>query len=243
MTAHSDVPSTAEKPVALITGGSDGLGKALAAQLIQTHRVVITGRNPDKTRAIADTLGCNWVQLELQNSKMIEQVVETVLHNEGNIDVLINAAGIWQQGRVEEHTAADVEQIMAVNATGAMLMTRAVVGHMKSRGSGSIVMIISRDGKTAKANRSVYHASKWAITGFTQCLRHDLVGSGIGVMAVYPGLMATGIFAKAGALRDTRNSLQPEQVASQIVSALTAEGGMSVTELSLESSREHNPFW
>jgi len=202
--------------VVLISGGSDGLGKAIAQKLSPDNQVVILAHNLTKLKATAEELGCDYVEAELTDFNSIQSAVDQVIAKHQKIDVLVNNAGTWVDGGLEENDPEKIKEVIDVNTTGTILLTKAVLPSLKSQKSGLIINIISQDGLCAKKNRSVYHASKWAITGFTKCLQEDLSQENIKVTGVYPGLLNTSLFQKSGVQRDLSNSLDPAEVASLI---------------------------
>jgi NADP-dependent 3-hydroxy acid dehydrogenase YdfG len=202
--------------VVLISGGSDGLGKAIAKKLSLDNQVVILAHNLSKLKATAEELGCDYVEAELTDFNSIQSAVDQVIAKHKKIDVLVNNAGIWIDGTLDENSPEKVKEVIDVNTSGTILLTKAVLPSLKSQKSGLIINIISQDGLSAKRDRSVYHASKWAITGFTKCLQEDLSSENIKVTGVYPGLLNTSLFQKSGVQRDLKNSLDPSEVASLI---------------------------
>lgn len=200
----------------LISGGSDGLGKAIATQLSPSHHVIILARQPDKLKLLAAQLKCDYVVADVTDYPSLQTAVSQVIDQHGPLDVLINNAGIWMQGPLEDGDYQQIEEVIRVNTLGTIFLTKLVLPAMKSRHGGKIINIVSQDGLQAKKMRSVYSASKWAITGFTRCLREDLLGQGVGVTGVFPGLINTSLFQKQGFSRDLKDSLSVAQVANLI---------------------------
>ena len=202
--------------VILISGGSDGLGKSIATKLSPNHQVVILSHNREKLEAVSKEINCDFVEAEITDYSSVNTAVEKVLGKYQKIDVLINNAGIWTEGKLEDNDPKKIEEVIRVNTLGTIYLTRAVLPAMKSAKTGRIINIISQDGLHAKNIRSVYSASKWAITGFTKCLQVELSGDHIGVTGIYPGLLKTGLFEKQGAVRDLNHALDPGEIASVI---------------------------
>jgi len=202
--------------VILISGGSDGLGKSIATKLSPNHQVVILSHNREKLEVVAKEINCDFVVAEITDYSSINAAVEKVLEKYQKIDVLINNAGIWTEGKLEDNDPQKIEEVIRVNTLGTIYLTRAVLPSMKSAKSGRIINIISQDGLHAKNIRSVYSASKWAITGFTKCLQVELSAENIGVTGIYPGLLKTGLFEKQGAVRNLNHALDPSEIASVI---------------------------
>jgi NAD(P)-dependent dehydrogenase (short-subunit alcohol dehydrogenase family) len=184
--------------VALITGGSRGLGLLLARHLAhEGARIAICARDE---RELADAkrdlqqMGADVfaTPCDLRNRSEVEAMVSRVQDHFGGIDVLINNAGIISVGPLEEMTIEDFEEAMASNFWAAVYTTFAVLPEMRRRRSGRIVNISSIGGKIAVPHLLPYSASKFAVEGFSRGLRSEVLKDGIVVTTVAPGLMRTG---------------------------------------------------
>jgi len=200
----------------LVAGGSDGLGKLIAAQLKNNYRVVILGRTQSKTRQVAEELGVDYHTADVSDYKQVREAVRKIIEKHLTIEALINSAGIWAEGELDEHDPETLRRVVEVNTLGTINLTKAVIPYMKHEKNGLIINIISQAGLYAKAERSVYNASKWALTGFTRSLDPELAPYGISVSGVYPGKLSTTLFAKRGVQKDLSDALEPEYVAQAI---------------------------
>lgn len=220
----------------LVTGGSDGLGKITAAKLIKAgYKVTILAQEEANTKAVAEKLGCNYVIADVADYNQVEQAVKKAKAG-GQIDVLINNAGIWIQGPLEENDPERIKKVLEVNSLGPINCTRAVMVDMKARKSGKVINIDSQGGLYGKGERSVYTASKFALTGFIRAMQAELKPFNISMVGMFPSAMKdTGIFAKAGNARDMSRALDPEIVADTIVYICGLPDGVNVTEFGLES--------
>jgi NAD(P)-dependent dehydrogenase (short-subunit alcohol dehydrogenase family) len=182
----------------LITGGSRGLGLALARQMVdEGARVVICGRDPEsleRARASLATLGAEVmaVPADVTDPASVQELIEAVRRRLGPIDVLINNAGIVEVGPAATMSVADYEEAMATNFWGMLYPTLALLPEMRARRSGRIVNITSIGGKLGMPHLLPYSASKFAAVGFSQGLRAEVAADGIKVVTVCPGLMRTG---------------------------------------------------
>ena len=221
----------------LITGATTGLGFITAKQLLAdgNFTVTILGKDEAKAKAAAQELGCAYVVADVANNSQVEAAIAQAAEQGGNVDVLINNAGIWIQGLLEDNDPAIMHQVIEVNTLGVMYATRAVVPAMKNRKDGRIINVISQGGFYAKAERSVYTASKWAITGFTKCMQHELKPFNIGVVGFYPGAMDTPLFDKAGNGRDMSKALNPQQAAEALVYLCKQPSGIDIPEFGIQS--------
>ncbi len=217
----------------LITGGSDGLGKVAAQKLLAAgHDVTILGKNALKTAETAKSVGCNYVIADVTDS----DALRSALAEAGQIDMLINNAGVWLQGPIDENDSSDVRKVMEVNAVGTMLAAQAVVPAMKQQKRGRIINVISQAGLGSKAERVPYNASKWAVTGFTKSLQQELRPFGISVTGFYPGaLNNSALFEKAGNARDMSKALDLDITADVLVYICGLPDNVNVPELGIES--------
>jgi short-subunit dehydrogenase len=201
----------------LISGGSDGLGKAIAAKLSPHHNVIILSPNEEKLRIVADEIGCTYKVCDVRDYEQVQKTVNEV----GAVDCLINNAGLWIQGSLDENDPQRIHEVLEVNTLGVIYLTKAVIPGMKQQKSGLIININSQGGFYAKAERGVYTASKWAITGFTKAMQPELAPYGIGVTGLYPGMMKTDMFSKMGIEKDMAKGLDTEEVAKTVEFLLT----------------------
>ena len=184
--------------VAIITGGSRGLGLLLAQEFAaQGCAVVICARDDqelERARAQLEARGAEVlaVTCDVTDRAQVERMVDRTLARFGRIDILVNNAGVIQVGPIESLAIADFEQAMAVNFWGGVHATLAVLPYMRARRRGRIVNITSIGGKVAIPHLLPYSASKFASVGFSEGLRAELARDGVRVVTVVPGLMRTG---------------------------------------------------
>jgi 3-oxoacyl-[acyl-carrier protein] reductase len=202
--------------VILITGGSDGLGKEIARQLSEKNKVVIMSPSVEKLKAAAAELSCDFVIGNVSDYQSCEQAVNNVIEKHGRIDCLVNNAGLWIQGELADNSPEDIAKVIAVNNTGVVFMTKAVIEQMKAQNQGLIININSQGGFYAKPERAVYSAAKWGVTGFTKSIQAELAPYGISVTGIYPGKMKTQMFEKMGITKDMQDGLDPKYVAQTV---------------------------
>lgn len=189
--------------VALVTGGSRGLGFLLAKELADEGcRLVICARDPvglERARRELEARGANVlaVACDITDRVQVEELVEAALQQFGRIDLLVNNAGVIQVGPLGNMNIVDFHYAMAVNFWGAVYTTLAVLPEMRSRGRGRIVNITSIGGKVAVPHLLPYDCAKFAALGFSEGLRAELARDGITVTTVVPGLMRTGSHSAA----------------------------------------------
>ena len=219
--------------VVLITGGSDGLGKAIAETLSLKYRVVILARDQKKLEEVAKNFSCKFLMCDITDQKQVEKAVGDIIKEFGRIDCLVNNAGIFIEGPLEKNQPDAIQEVIDINVVGTMLMTRVVLPHMKAAGSGLIININSQAGLLARPERSVYHASKWAITGFTKCMQLELGATGIKIVGIYPGKMDTKIFKKAGIAKNMKNAVDPREVAKVVEFILERDDDVLIPDVSI----------
>ncbi len=190
--------------VAIVTGASSGIGMLTALTLARSgYRVIAAMRRPeqaDELRRRAEQAGVAHLldsrQLDVTDTAAIEPFVEDVHAAYGRIDVLVNNAGIAVGGFVEDVPLAAWREQMETNFFGLIALTRAVVPRMRAQASGTIINMSSVSGLIAFPGYAPYAASKYAVEGFSESLRHELRTHGIRVVLIEPGAYRTSIWAK-----------------------------------------------
>ena len=189
--------------VALITGGSRGLGLVLARQICgEGGNVALIARDADElARAKADLVRRGGVALTVQcdllDSEQIQSAVRQIIDRFGKIDILINNAGIIEVGPLQHMGRDDFERAMQLHFWAPFELISPIVPEMRTWGGGRIVNISSIGGKVAVPHMASYSASKFALTGFSDAVRAELARDNIHVTTVAPGMMRTGSHVNA----------------------------------------------
>ena len=179
------------KKVAIITGASSGMGKSTALNLHnQGYKVYGMARRTEKMKDLEEK-GIGVVPLDLTKDESIVDAINAVLEKEGRIDVLLNNAGYGSYGSVEEVPIEEAKRQFEVNIFGLARITQLVIPTMRKQKSGRIVNISSMGGKIYTPFGAWYHATKFALEGWSDCLRIELKGFGIDVVIVEPGGIQT----------------------------------------------------
>jgi NAD(P)-dependent dehydrogenase (short-subunit alcohol dehydrogenase family) len=183
---------------AIITGGSKGLGLAMAAGLASAGaNIMVVNRNAQEGIDAASQLASDFGIKAIAYSADITDVEQTVgmakaaVDAFGKIDILINSAGINIRGAIDEVTPEDFSKVMQINVNGTWLCSRAVTPYMKQQGSGKIINLASTLGLVGLANRTPYTASKGAVVQMTRALALELCPFNINVNAICPGPFLT----------------------------------------------------
>jgi NAD(P)-dependent dehydrogenase (short-subunit alcohol dehydrogenase family) len=200
--------------VALVTGGSAGIGRAVArAFAVQGATVVVTGRNAEnlaQTVKLIDGDGgtASQVVCDVTSSVDIERMVATTVERHGGLDIAVNNAGVFTAGPLHETDEADWSWVFTVNVTGVMLSMKYEIGHMREHGGGVIVNVSSNLGPHLRVpGLSAYSATKAAVSALTRTAALEYIGDGIRINAVSPGTSDTTMSLHPGeseAERDER---------------------------------------
>jgi short-subunit dehydrogenase len=187
----------------LITGGSRGLGLEIARRFAREGaHVTVIGRNKTTLEAAARELenyrgGVLAIPCDIRNQHEVDAAVREVVNRWGQIDVLVNNAGVIQVGPFEQMTLQDYENAMATHLWGPLYAILAVLPHMRKRHEGHIVNISSIGGKVGVPHLLPYSVSKFALAGLSEALSAEVEAQGIHVTSVFPGLMRTGSHVNA----------------------------------------------
>jgi NAD(P)-dependent dehydrogenase (short-subunit alcohol dehydrogenase family) len=231
--------------VVLITGGSRGLGLAIADEFARHGcRLVICARDADqleRARARLQAAGADVLAqpCDVRDRTAIEALLAAATRRFGQVDILVNNAGIISVGPLAAQTPADFEDAMDVMFWGAFWPTMAVLDGMRTRGYGRIVNITSVGGKVAVPHLLPYAAAKFATVGFSEGLRSELAGSGVEVTTVVPGLMRTGSHLNAEFRGKPRGEFTWFSVLGNL--PLTSISGRSAAQRIVEAARLGEP--
>ncbi len=221
--------------VALITGGSAGIGYSIAKTLAESGaRVAITGRDKGRLEEAAKALGVTPIQADVAKEADVERTYREVLAKFGDLDILINNAGIGTFKPLVDLEKANFDAIFATNVTGAMLMAREAAKIFVKRNRGNIINIASTAGLRGAPNGTAYYASKFALRGMTECWRAELRKNNIRVMLVNPSEVITNFAATAGfAQKANESKLRGEEIAHAVKAILEMDDRGFTTELSV----------
>lgn len=209
--------------VALVTGGSSGIGAATARQLATAGaKVLITGRDASRLAAVARDTGAVPLPSDLAAPDGPAGLAEAARQAAGGIDILVNNAGLGWAGPFTEITPAKIAELVTVNLTAPMQLTRLLAPRMIERGRGRVVFVSSIAGATGVRGEAVYSATKAGLGYFAESLAYELDGQRLRLCVVFPGVIDTPFFERRGRPygRKRPAPLPPGQVAAAIVSAL-----------------------
>lgn len=238
--------SALQGQVALVTGASSGLGRAVAIELARAGaNVALFARSETELEVVAAELRREDVRalplpVDLANADDLRRTAERAIADLGRVDLLVNGAATDAPGDVEHLSVQDWDRVLAVNLRAPFLLSKLVFPRMRAAGRGTIVNISSVAGKRGWANASAYCASKFALSGLTQALNAEGKPHGIRACVIFPGAMATswGTWSPdkrapvvAQALQPPTDVLPPQDVAALIVWIASAPTELVLNEV------------
>ncbi len=226
----------------LITGGSSGIGKETAKQfLTKGAKVVITGRDEKKLKAVAGEIGAIPLLFDISDLKSIPSKAKEVISLlDGKIDTLVNNAGIGVFPILGEITEEDLVSVYTTNVFGLTLLTQEFIPYFKNQNYGNIINIGSTASLKGFARGSVYAASKFAVRGLTQSWQAELRKDNIRVSLVNPSEVTTAFSNNSREEREEEfNKLGPEDIAQTIISLVEMRDKGFVPEVTVWAT---NPF-
>ena len=225
--------------VALVTGGSRGIGYAIAQALIAGGAsVVITGRDAARLESAAAQLGpqAHGERADVRDPAQAARAVERTAERFGGLDVLVNNAGVGVFSHVSDMTIATWQEVIDTNLSGVFYCCHAALPHLRRRGGGWIINISSLAGKNPFIGGAAYCASKSALNAFSEALMQEVRYDKIRVSYIMPGSVATG-FAGRGAAGEEDWKIAPQDVAELVVDLLVYPARSLPSRIELRPSR------
>ena len=227
----ADGPFRLDGRVAVVTGGSQGIGRAVSLALAEAGAAVAVTNVREKSGDVAALCGeitasggtAKGYELDVTDTPGIPAVMDRIAADLGGIDILVNNAGVGSEKPSVELTEAEWDAVLGVNLKGTFFCAQAAARHMLERGSGRIVNVASQLAVAARPERAAYIASKGGVVALTKVLALEWVAKGITVNAIGPGPTETPMTMRRGAApRSFERSplgrrLQPEEVAGAVV--------------------------
>ncbi len=208
---------------ALVTGGSSGIGLAIAQTLAEAgSRVAMTGRDQKRLNDAAKKVGAHAISADVGNEDDVKRTYREFFDKFGHLDILVNSAGFGVRRQLVDMDLAKFEAIFRTNVTGTMLMSREAAKHFIERKSGNIVNLASTAAVRGAANGTAYYGSKFAVRGMTECWRAELRPHNVRVFLINPSEVLTNFATSAGFTQDDSNptKLQAEDIAHSVKAVL-----------------------
>ncbi len=226
------------QPTALVTGATEGIGRAIAHTLGKAgYKVGVCARTPSRLRTLLEELGAAGITaagypgdvgVEADSLAIVQHITAAL----GPVDVLVNNAGIAPFKQIDALTLDEWDACIATNLRSLFLMTRAVLPGMRQRKSGAIVTIASLAGRNGFVGGTVYAASKHAALGFSRSLMLEVRKDKVRVISICPGSVDTPLLRTANAPKnDPAKILQPQDVADTVLAALALPARALISEL------------
>jgi NAD(P)-dependent dehydrogenase (short-subunit alcohol dehydrogenase family) len=228
--------------VAIVTGASRGIGKAISILLAQSgSRVVLAARSEPQLKSVSEEISSQngealVIPTDLTVDEEMERLVQQTLKEWGSVDVLINNAGFGKVAPVVKAKVSDWDETFRVNLRAPMFLSKLVLPTMMERGEGSIINISSVSGKSGQANGSAYSASKFGLIGFTQSLYEEVREYGIRVATICPGFVDTPMIPQMRRL-DRSKMIRPEDIARTVLFILTSPPTVCPVEITVRPQR------
>ena len=188
--------------VALITGGARGIGRAIAERYIsEGARVVVADLLLDEAKTTANEIGAEAVGVDVSKLSSIQEMTDAVTALVGNVDILVNGAGVFNMAPLAEITEADFDRQFNINVRGLLFTSQAIAGRMVAAGKGGkIINFSSQAGRRGEARVAVYCATKAAVISITQSMGLELIKHRINVNGIAPGVIDTPMWDVVDAL-------------------------------------------
>jgi 3-oxoacyl-[acyl-carrier protein] reductase len=221
---------------ALVTGGSSGIGLAIATALADAgSRVAITGRDERRLNAAAERVGALAIRADVGSEADVTRTYREFFDKFGHLDILVNSAGFGVRRLLVDMDVAKFESIFRTNVTGTMLMSREAAKHFIERQRGNIVNLASTAALRGAASGTAYYGSKFAVRGMTECWRAELRQHNVRVFLINPSEVLTSFATNAGFTQDDDNptKLQADDIAHVVKAALEMNDRGFTTELTV----------
>lgn len=215
---------TNEQKTVLITGASSGIGRATAALFRQRGwNVAATMRSPDSATANVDP-ALLYLRLDVTDTDSIQGAIAHTLARFGRIDAVVNNAGYALTGPFETCAPEQIERQFATNVFGLMAVTRAVLPHFRAAQQGVIINISSIGGRLTFPLYSAYHASKWAVEGFSESLLYELRPFNIRVRLIEPGPIQTDFYSRSASTGAASDITAYDDFTRRVMPRMTGAG-------------------
>ncbi len=227
--------------VALVTGAGRGIGRAVAEMLARegchVGLIARTGDQLAETAALCERHGVRTARfpLDVTDAGALEGAIVACASELGGLNILVNNAGVFEAGRVDEADADRLARMVEVNLTASIRATRAALPYMRKAGTGAVLFLASLAGRFTGPGMAGYAASKHGLVGFSGCLFEEVRDQGIKVCTLLPGWTATDMMEGSGV--DPSTVIRPEDVAEAVRWVVTFPSNACPTEIHIQPQR------
>ena len=225
--------------VAVVTGASRGIGRAIAEALAaEGMRPVVGALTPVRLDEAAAALRSRGAEVEavagdVGDESVATRLVDAAVRRFGRVDVVVNNAGVGHHGRLEDLDPAEFDRVYRTNVRGPFLLMKAAIPVMRRQKSGTLVSLASLAGKNPVPLRSAYAASKWAMIGLSRSVLQEVRKDGIRVIILEPGSTLTEFGHDPAKMAQSEKLVRPEDVSSVLVAALKLPDRATVSEIEI----------
>lgn len=237
-----------EGQIAVVTGASSGIGRAIALALARRGAgLCLVGRDRKRLESVAEQaregVSPVWPRaVDLTDDEALRRLVRTLREEAGGADLLVHSLGRFSSGASASAPVEELDALFRTNVRSTYLLTQELLPDLRSRGAGQVVFVNSSIVAGARAGLGQYAAAKLALRGLADSLRDEVNGQGIRVLSVYPGKTATpmqaAIYAAEQRPYEPGNLLQPEDVAEIVLAALLLPWSAEVTDIHVRPMRK-----
>ncbi len=240
-----------EGKTAIITGASSGIGKEISLKLGEEGcKLVICARSENKLKTLKDKLDNKMDVLVVPTDVRVEEQVKTMVQDAakyfGDIDILINNAGVIRYGEIEHFSTEDYKTVMETNVDGTFYVTREALPYIKKR-KGNIVFVGSFDSNHPRSLNPIYAASKWWVKGFAHSIEAVFGQEGVGVTLINPSEVRTGIPAEDGLSYKEKfkegEVIEPEEIAEIVAFSLKRSASTTLSQIDIYRRNKLSDFF
>jgi 3-oxoacyl-[acyl-carrier protein] reductase len=220
----------------IVTGGSRGIGRAIAEALAKEGvRLVLGGRDAARLQEAARAIGgeTDTVAGDVGDETIAARLVEAATRRFGRLDVVVNNAGIGHHGKLEDMDPAEFDRVYRTNVRGPFLLMKAAIPVMRRQKSGTLVSLASLAGRNPVPMRAAYAATKWAMIGLSRSVLQEVRKAGIRVIILEPGSTLTEFGHDASKMAQAEKLVRPEDVAAVLVASLKLPDRATVSEIEI----------
>lgn len=221
--------------IAVVTGAGSGIGEAIATLLHEEGaKVVLAGRNKDKLQNVANQLAQDSVKVvptDVTKKEEVDELIKIAQQTFGGLDIVINSAGQMLSSKITDYQVDEWDSMIDVNIKGTLYTAQAALPTMLEQSSGHLINIASISGFEVTKSSTIYSATKAAVHTITQGLEKELAKTGVKVTSISPGMVDTAITAAYNP--SDRKKLDPQDIAEEVLYALTQPSHVNVNEITV----------